>query len=104
MGVKIHVLKIMPIYFQDVIEGRKKFEVRRNDRDFKVGDIVILKEFEYGKYTGRTHTTRITYILDDAEYCKDGYVIFGIGELYGRYKCEEKESGECPFYAPSCGL
>lgn len=20
------------------------------------------------------------------------------------FKCEEKESGECPFYAPSCGL
>lgn len=80
MRATIHILKIMPIYFQDVIEGRKTFEVRRNDRDFKIGDTVILREFEYGKYTGRTHTTRITYILDDAEYCKDGYVIFGIGE------------------------
>lgn len=41
-----HHLKTMPEYFQAVIEGRKPFEVRKNDRGFKVGDRVILEEFE----------------------------------------------------------
>lgn len=72
-----HELKILPEYFQAVAEGRKTFEVRRKDRDFKVGDTVTLREFD-GNYTGRSLTVRISYILDDPEYCKEGFVIFGI--------------------------
>jgi len=41
----IHHLKTLPEYFQPVIEGRKPFEIRENDRNFKCGDLVILEEF-----------------------------------------------------------
>lgn len=34
----VHELKIAPEYFKDVRTGLKKFEIRKNDRDFKVGD------------------------------------------------------------------
>ena len=34
----IHQLKIEPDYFKKIVEGVKTFEVRKNDRDFHVGD------------------------------------------------------------------
>ncbi len=42
----LHHLKTLPEYFQAVIDGRKPFEIRKDDRGFKSGDRVELKEFE----------------------------------------------------------
>ena len=39
-----HELKTYPKYFQETIEGNKPFEIRKNDRNFQVGDVLILKE------------------------------------------------------------
>ncbi len=76
----VHELKIWPRYFDAVDSGVKTFEVRKNDRNFKVGDILCLQEylFMFGRYTGRCIRVSVTYILDDSEYLKDGYVILGI--------------------------
>lgn len=79
----VHELKISPAYFEDVISGRKTFEVRKNDRDFRENDYVALKEFRIDapdgmQYTGRSAIYRITYILDNPEFCKAGYVVMGI--------------------------
>lgn len=41
-----HDLKTYPFYFNAVLVGMKKFEVRKNDRDFKIGDFLYLKEFD----------------------------------------------------------
>ena len=49
---KIHELKIKPVYFEAVKEGIKTFELRKDDRNFKVGDILLLREWEH-KYSGR---------------------------------------------------
>lgn len=38
-------LKIKPEYFQAVIDERKPFEIRNNDRNFKAGEKYILEEF-----------------------------------------------------------
>ena len=50
----IHELKILPQYFKEVISGSKTFEIRKNDRNFCIGDRLVLKEWENGQYTGRT--------------------------------------------------
>lgn len=37
-----HKLKILPTHFNDVISSKKKAEIRYNDRNYKVGDILSL--------------------------------------------------------------
>jgi len=76
----VHDLKILPQYFEEVIKGHKRFELRKDDRDYKVGDLLVLREFKDGKYTGRkAGQFAIRYILRDCpEYgLKDGYCIIG---------------------------
>lgn len=80
----VHDLKILPQFYRAVLERRKTFEVRQNDRPFAVGDYVNLHEYDpdyCGKYTGRVWHGEITYVLNDIRFCKRGYVIFGIKEL-----------------------
>lgn len=79
----IHELKILPQYFRAVLERRKTFEVRKNDRPFAVGDGICLREFDplsENLYTGRVWYGNITYILNDPLYCKKGFVIMSIEE------------------------
>ena len=74
----IHELKILPEYFEAVIEGRKTFEIRKNDRVFEIGDMLALNEYADGKrYTGNSCLVYVDYILR-GEYCKEGYVVMSI--------------------------
>ena len=58
-----HELKCWPEYFEQILTGYKTFEVRKNDRDYKVGDELFLREWDYLKmeYTGRELKMLITY-------------------------------------------
>lgn len=82
---RYHLLKTIQPFFNDVSEEIKTFEVRKNDRDFKVGDVLRLQEYNQDRntFTGRELRVNVTYILDDQRYCKDGYIVMGI-EVYGR--------------------
>lgn len=73
---KTHELKILPEYFTVVVSGIKRFEIRKNDRGYNVGDILRLNEYENGKYTGNVHVVEITYITDYAQ--QDNFVVLGI--------------------------
>ncbi|WP_195916669.1 DUF3850 domain-containing protein [Lactococcus petauri] len=48
--MKTHELKLDVKYFDEVKNGTKNFEIRMNDRDFQVGDILELKAFKDGFY------------------------------------------------------
>ncbi|MFS5210726.1 DUF3850 domain-containing protein, partial [Streptococcus agalactiae] len=62
-----------------IMDGTKTFECRYNDRDFKVGDELLLREYDPQKgYTYRCIVRKITYILSDFIGLKDGYVILGV--------------------------
>lgn len=71
-----HQLKTETCYFEAVQSRVKMFEIRFNDRDFKVGDVLILREIEDNDYTGRVLTVHVTYITHYKQ--KPGYVVIGI--------------------------
>ena len=79
MEKQLHELKIYPKYFDAVLNGSKPFEIRKNDRNFQVGDNVFLREWDNIKYSGRTIFAEITYVLDDKFIgLTEGYVALGI--------------------------
>lgn len=78
-----HALKTWPRYFEAIVKGDKTFEVRKADRDFKVGETLLLQEFEPAdnKYTGEQIEMQITYILEGGNFgIKKGYVVMGVKE------------------------
>lgn len=78
-GAMIHELKIKPEYFKAVESGMKKFEIRKNDRDYNLHDLLILQEYKNGKFTGNKCSVIVTYITDYAQ--KADFVVLGI-ELF----------------------
>lgn len=74
-----HELKILPRHFQPVLDGRKPFEIRFNDRNFQEGDTVTLNEWDGERYTGRSADRQITFVTDYAK--QPGYVVFGMKEV-----------------------
>ena len=78
MSRQHHCLKILPQFYTAVEDGSKTFEVRFNDRDYRCGDILHLREFVPPKtFTGRQIDCEVTYVLDDPAYCKEGFVVMG---------------------------
>ena len=63
-----HRIKCWPEQFQALADGRKHHEVRRNDRNYQVGDTLILEEF----------------ILDDPDRVDVGGRLINLGHYTGR--------------------
>ena len=82
----IHAIKTRPPYFDDVISGKKQFEIRLNDREYQEGDYLALNEWEQtssvgGRYTGRSCLVYVDYILYGAGLgigLDEDYCIMGI--------------------------
>lgn len=73
-----HALKIKSMYLDEIVNGNKLFEVRKNDRNFQKGDILVLQAYDNEKYLGKEIEVEITYVLKGFEALKDGYVVLGI--------------------------
>ena len=82
---KTHHLKIMPEYFNAVISGAKRFELRRNDRDYQVGEYLMLREWYKGQYTGNRAKVRVEYVLQNVPGLKDDYCILSISPVLAGY-------------------
>lgn len=103
----MHQLKIESEYFRKIVEGVKTFEVRKNDRDFHIGDYLGLNEITdhacnsdgERKETGNFVLVKVLDVFSNPEYVKDGYVIMSIRP------CVIKEhDGNCaPYYTESNG-
>lgn len=65
-----HELKCWIDVFYDMYIGLKTFEVRLNDRNYQVGDSLLLKEWDSdtNTYTGRQILKRVTYILYGGQF------------------------------------
>lgn len=84
-----HRVKSWPIFFGEIERHQKLHDLRRDDRDYKVGDHLVLYEYDPVKQeeTGRTLVRRISYITrpDGAEACayspqaiRPGFVILSL--------------------------
>jgi hypothetical protein len=79
---KTHILKTWPEYFQAIWTDDKTFEYRRNDRDYKEGDKLILQEYDpkTNKYSGREIECNAGYILYGGNFGLDASMcIISIG-------------------------
>ena len=74
-GQKVHHIKLGASFFGEVERGERTFELRKNDRDYKKGDILEMMEFKDGKNTGRTVRVLVTYILTEFAGLEEGYCI-----------------------------
>lgn len=91
--MKLHELKIKQKYFEDILSGKKTFEIRKNDRDFQEGDLLCFKIVDNKPESIREcflsalsypfYVYRVTYVLKDIpEYGLDNdYCILGIKRM-----------------------
>ena len=85
-----HELKTLPVYWDAVASGQKPFEVRLDDRGFKVGDTLRLLRHESGQTApsmdgrGQDISRDITYVLRGGQFgIEVGYVVLGLREAAG---------------------
>ena len=79
--IVVHKLKTWAEYFKVIINGSKTFELRKNDRDFKVGDRLDLMEYDpkTQSFTGNHCQRFVSYIIGDNPFVNlNGYVILGL--------------------------
>jgi len=81
-----HALKVYPRFWKEVVSGNLNFQVRRDDRKFKVGDTVALSEYDpLSGYTGQGPLIfKVAYIFrkeDMPAAIMNGYCILGFGSL-----------------------
>lgn len=80
-----HVLKCHPHFFAAIVEGKKTFEIRRNDRRYQVGDTFTLREYDpsFGYTRKESGPFEIAYLMTDEDFpaILPGFVIMGLGGL-----------------------
>jgi hypothetical protein len=69
-GPMVHELKVWPAQFNALDTGVKGHEVRRFDRDYRVGDRLLLREFDPDRqaFTGRTLTRVVTHMTNPGTF------------------------------------
>lgn len=72
--------KVLPEYYAAVRRGDKTFEIRKDEDNVQVGDILDLREWDGEKYTGHHVLREVTYVLRNCpQYgLMDGYCVIGI--------------------------
>ncbi|MEQ3500615.1 DUF3850 domain-containing protein [Tenacibaculum sp. SSH1-16] len=81
--MRVHEVKVKQPFYDDLYFKRKSFEVRKNDRDYEVGDILHLKEFSNQDWQNMQGIFRkVVYLLEGGQYgIENGYVVLGLREV-----------------------
>lgn len=104
-----HELKCHPGPFAAVKSGAKPFEWRKDDRDYRVGDTLWLREFRpvtvweadegmESTYTGQHVHRTVTYIIREGFGIPPSYCIMGLGSLVQPPSSEVVEAGNAMRY------
>ena len=78
-----HELKTWPGCFAAVQAGNKPFDVRENDKNFQLGDELLLCEFEpeSEQHTGRSITRWVSYVLQGGAFgIEPGWCVLGFSD------------------------
>jgi hypothetical protein len=83
--MKTHELKIQEMFYFPIKKRLKTFEIRYNDRDYEVGDILNLNVIDSDfNYTGDKISVRVNYIMDGGKFGVEmGYIVMGISKING---------------------
>ncbi len=76
-----HVIKCWPIYFEALCSGEKTFELRKDDRMYKSGDILEIREYdpESDSFSGDYVRREVIYKLQGGKFgLAEGYCILGL--------------------------
>lgn len=67
--------KILPEYFSEVLKGTKTFELRKDEDEIQVGDIIVLNEWN-GDFTGERFPKRshMYHVINHCMGCRKGTV------------------------------
>lgn len=84
-GSRIHKIRTAVKDFDAICSGKKNFELCRNDKGYKTGDILEMEEFGGGIRTGRGLKAVVTYVQEDYTGLEEGYCILAIEVLGGFY-------------------
>lgn len=71
-----HFIKIKPEWFDVAVCGLKRFEVRRDDRDYQAGHIVEMRDHDGVEYTGRSMLVHIDYVLRNNGLLQPGMCVW----------------------------
>lgn len=80
--MSVHELKTWPVFFREINTRRKTVEVRKNDRGFQVGDVLLLREYSptMDVYTGALCRRTVTHIVAGGQFgIESGYVVMSLG-------------------------
>lgn len=84
-GPTVHELKTWTEFLDDVLDEKKTFEIRVNDRDFAVGDMLWLRGWDRAAnaYTGKSARVLVTYLFQDERFLPSLTCVMGIRLLHG---------------------
>lgn len=81
----LHALKCHPHFFAAIVDGKKTFEIRRDDRHYRVGDQLMLAEYDpsFGHTGKKAGPFEVVYLMtaEDFPAILPGFVIMGLGGL-----------------------
>lgn len=102
---QVHELECWPPHWEDVDSERKRVEIRRNDRGYQVGDVLVLREWNPemliseigldGPYTGRVCHRTVTHVLHGGEFgLAGGYVALSLASTVSTFAVRRRD-GKC---------
>jgi hypothetical protein len=84
------MVKCWPDYFEAIMSGEKTFDVRRDDRGYQKGDVLVVQKYQIGEGYIRDYNTMktaevrrlITWILTGGQFgIEPGYVVLALAPL-----------------------
>lgn len=85
-GKHIHFLKCDPEWFRLIVAGKKFCELRKDDRNYELGDILVVNEHFRNNtepyFTGSVFACRISWMIKNGESLKEGHSLLGLSKIH----------------------